>query len=136
MTTNLMRSGLVAISALLWGAATTGLAQEECDTVKACAEQMVELANSLKAENELLVKKVAELAKQISDIRSADYVSRGELSEEADRLGLVKFDSPLSIRDSKQPSVVITRHGGNYLSPYPEGQPGGSSLWVLRREEP
>lgn len=128
----------ITVLALLFGG-TASIAQESCDSVKACAEQMVKLANDLKDENTLLMNRIIELEKQVTELQAANYVRTDKLAEESDRLGFVKYDSPVSIRDHNQPSVVVTRHGagGNYLSPYPEGHgglgPQASILWVIRR---
>ncbi len=52
---------LVLIAAFSLADSAPAVAQDECTTVKDCAQDMVDLANDLKAENVALAKRIAEL---------------------------------------------------------------------------
>ena len=85
---------------------------------------------------------IARLDQRIRTLEATKYVLASQLSEQADNLGFVRFDVPITIRAENNPGVRIARHGGggNYLSPYflEEGDPRlgplGTTTWRLKRE--
>ena len=87
-----------------------------------------------------LPEKLKLLEDQVKPIIDAGVVTSATLKSEAEAIGLVRFDTPLSIRDTRESSVVVVRHGpgGDFVSSYRDDHtpdaPEWSYKWSLHKE--
>lgn len=83
---------------------------------------------------------IARLNQKIIELEQANFVRSSQLEKAVDSAGFIRFDSALSIRDSKAPNVSLSRHGagGDFVSPYPDIKnldgAQASRVWILKKE--